>query len=127
MVARILAGFSGKQDVLRYALTASSPETKDADFTWADFQTKNNSELVAILGNFVNRAFVLIDKNFEGIVPEKAEGTGLEEEVKRALADIPAKLETALAHYKFRMLWYLRWKLLELAINIWRMPSHGKL
>jgi methionyl-tRNA synthetase len=97
-----LQDFPGKQDVLRYALTASSPETKDADFTWADFQTKNNSELVAILGNFVNRAFVLIDKNFEGIVPDKAEGTGLEEEVKRALADIPAKLEAALAHYKFR-------------------------
>ncbi|MFM7021042.1 MAG: methionine--tRNA ligase, partial [Aquirufa sp.] len=97
-----LQDFPGKQDVLRYALTASSPETKDADFTWADFQTKNNSELVAILGNFVNRAFVLIDKNFEGIVPEKAEGTGLEDEVKRALADIPAKLEAALANYKFR-------------------------
>lgn len=97
-----LQDFPGKQDVLRYALTASSPETKDADFTWADFQTKNNSELVAILGNFVNRAFVLIDKNFVGIVPPKAAGTGLEEDVKQALADIPAKLEAALANYKFR-------------------------
>jgi methionyl-tRNA synthetase len=97
-----LQDFPGKQDVLRYALTASSPETKDADFTWVDFQTKNNSELVAILGNFVNRAFVLIDKNFDGIVPPKAAGTGLEDEVKRALADIPAKLEAALANYKFR-------------------------
>ncbi len=97
-----LQDFPGKQDVLRYALTASSPETKDADFTWADFQTKNNSELVAILGNFVNRAFVLIDKNFEGIVPVKAAGTGLEDDVKQALAEIPAKLEAALANYKFR-------------------------
>ncbi len=88
--------------MLRYALTASSPETKDADFTWADFQTKNNSELVAILGNFVNRAFVLIDKNFEGIVPEKAAGTGLEADVIAALAEIPAKLDQALATYKFR-------------------------
>jgi methionyl-tRNA synthetase len=97
-----LKEFPGKQDVLRYALTASSPETKDADFTWTDFQTKNNSELVAILGNFVNRAFVLIDKNFEGIVPEKAEGTGLEADVMAALAEIPAKLDQALATYKFR-------------------------
>lgn len=97
-----LKEFPGKQDVLRYALTASSPETKDADFTWADFQTKNNSELVAILGNFVNRAFVLIDKNFEGFVPEKAAGTGLEADVIAALAEIPAKLDQALATYKFR-------------------------
>jgi methionyl-tRNA synthetase len=97
-----LKDFPGKQDVLRYALTASSPETKDADFTWADFQTKNNSELVAILGNFVNRAFVLIDKNFDSIVPEKALGTGLEADVISALAEIPAKLDQALAAYKFR-------------------------
>jgi len=97
-----LKEFPGKQDVLRYALTASSPETKDADFTWADFQTKNNSELVAILGNFVNRAFVLIDKNFDSIVPEKAAGTGLEADVMAALAEIPGKLDNALATYKFR-------------------------
>lgn len=97
-----LVDFPGKQDVLRYTLTASSPETKDADFTWADFQTKNNSELVAILGNFVNRAFVLIDKNFNSIVPPKGEGTGLEADLMAALADIPAKLEVALENYKFR-------------------------
>jgi methionyl-tRNA synthetase len=97
-----LLDFPGKQDVLRYALTASSPETKDADFTWADFQTKNNSELVAILGNFVNRAFVLIDKNFNSVVPPKLEGTGLEADLMAAVADIPAKLEAALENYKFR-------------------------
>lgn len=97
-----LVDFPGKQDVLRYALTASSPETKDADFTWADFQTKNNSELVAILGNFVNRAFVLIDKNFNSVVPPKGEGTGLEADLMAAMAEIPAKLETALENYKFR-------------------------
>ena len=97
-----LVDFPGKQDVLRYALTASSPETKDADFTWADFQTKNNSELVAILGNFVNRAFVLIDKNFDSVVPPKGEGTGLEADLMAAMAEIPAKLETALENYKFR-------------------------
>ena len=97
-----LVDFPGKQDVLRYALTASSPETKDADFTWADFQTKNNSELVAILGNFVNRAFVLIDKNFGSVVPPKAEGTGLEADLMAAVAEIPAKLAVALENYKFR-------------------------
>ena len=97
-----LVDFPGKQDVLRYALTASSPETKDADFTWADFQTKNNSELVAILGNFVNRAFVLIDKNFNSVVPPKGEGTGLEADLMAAMAEIPTKLETALGNYKFR-------------------------
>lgn len=97
-----LVDFPGKQDVLRYALTASSPETKDADFTWADFQTKNNSELVAILGNFVNRAFVLIDKNFGSVVPPKAEGTGLEADLMAAVAEIPAKLSLALENYKFR-------------------------
>ncbi|MHA8089160.1 methionine--tRNA ligase [Aquirufa antheringensis] len=97
-----LVDFPGKQDVLRYALTASSPETKDADFTWADFQTKNNSELVAILGNFVNRAFVLIDKNFDSVVPPKSEGTGLEADLMAAVAEIPAKLAVALENYKFR-------------------------
>jgi len=97
-----LVDFPGKQDVLRYALTASSPETKDADFTWADFQTKNNSELVAILGNFVNRAFVLIDKNFQSVVPPKGEGTGLEADLMATVADIPAKLAAALENYKFR-------------------------
>ena len=97
-----LVDFPGKQDVLRYTLTALSPETKDADFTWSDFQTKNNSELVAILGNFVNRAFVLIDKNFESILPEKSDGTGLEVALEKALAEIPIKLNAALEQFKFR-------------------------
>ena len=97
-----LQDFPGKQDVLRYTLTALSPETKDSDFTWADFQTKNNSELVAILGNFVNRAFVLIDKNFESIVPQKSVETGLEEDLKKAVQAIPTQLSNALENYKFR-------------------------
>lgn len=97
-----LQDFPGKQDVLRYTLTALSPETKDSDFTWADFQTKNNSELVAILGNFVNRAFVLIDKNFEGKVPQKLQETGLEAEMIKAVQAIPATLSYALENYKFR-------------------------
>lgn len=97
-----LQDFPGKQDVLRYTLTSLSPETKDSDFTWADFQTKNNSELVAILGNFVNRAFVLIDKNFDSQVPNKCIESRLESDLILALKDIPAKLDAALAAYKFR-------------------------
>jgi methionyl-tRNA synthetase len=97
-----LQDFPGKQDVLRYALTSLSPETKDADFTWADFQTKNNSELVAILGNFVNRAFVLIDKNFDSQVPVKCSESSLESDLILALKDISAKLDAALAAFKFR-------------------------
>ncbi|MEY4384433.1 MAG: Methionine--tRNA ligase [Bacteroidota bacterium] len=97
-----LQEFPGKQDVLRYTLTALSPETKDSDFTWADFQTKNNSELVAILGNFVNRAFVLIDKNFDSKVPAKADGTGLEDAMMKAVQEIPSTLSTSLENYKFR-------------------------
>ena len=97
-----LQDFPGKQDVLRYTLTSLSPETKDSDFTWADFQTKNNSELVAILGNFVNRAFVLIDKNFDSQVPIKSTESSLESDLMIALKDIPAKLDAALAAFKFR-------------------------
>ncbi|CAM4124767.1 methionine--tRNA ligase [Cytophagaceae bacterium 50C-KIRBA] len=97
-----LKEFPDKQDVLRYVLTASSPETKDADFTWSDFQTKNNSELVAILGNFVNRAFVLLDKNFDSKVPAKLEDSLLETDLKQALSEIPDKLAAALEGYKFR-------------------------
>ncbi len=80
-----LADFPGKQDVLRYVLTANAPETKDNDFTWRDFQARNNSELVAILGNFVNRAMVLTHKYFDGIVPQRG---ALEEADVRAFEDI---------------------------------------
>ncbi|MBO5269039.1 MAG: methionine--tRNA ligase [Muribaculaceae bacterium] len=80
-----LADFPGKQDVLRYVLTANAPETKDNDFTWRDFQTRNNSELVAILGNFVNRVVVLTHKYYDGIVPEA--GT-LADVDGKALADV---------------------------------------
>jgi len=97
-----LQDFPGKQDVLRYTLTSLSPETKDSDFTWADFQTKNNSELVAILGNFVNRAFVLIDKNFDSQLPLKSAKSNSELDLMQALKDIPAKLDAALAAFKFR-------------------------
>ena len=85
-----LVDFPGKQDVLRYVLTANAPETKDNDFTWKDFQTRNNSELVAIYGNFINRTLVLTQKYFDNIVPERGELTDYDREV---LAEIPRIIE----------------------------------
>ena len=97
-----LEDFKGKQDVLRYVLTANAPETKDNDFTWKDFQTRNNSELVAIYGNFVNRAIVLTHKYFGGVVP----GRGVLNEYDReVLAEIPAiieRVEKNLESFHFR-------------------------
>lgn len=97
-----LEEFPEKQDVLRYTLTANAPETKDNDFTWKDFQTRNNSELVAIFGNFVNRAVVLTHKYFDGKVPERHELEEIDEEAINALSEIPAKIEAALDQFKFR-------------------------
>ena len=97
-----LEEFPEKQDVLRYTLTANAPETKDNDFTWKDFQTRNNSELVAIFGNFVNRAVVLIHKYFEGKVPARHELLPIDEEVIKAVAEVPARIEAALDQFKFR-------------------------
>lgn len=92
-----LADFPGKQDVLRYVLTANAPETKDNDFTWRDFQARNNSELVAILGNFVNRAVVLTHKYFNGAVPARAELREVDiralEDIRKAVAEETACLE----------------------------------
>ncbi len=97
-----LEEFPGKQDVLRYVLTANAPETKDNDFTWKDFQTRNNSELVAIFGNFVNRAVVLTHKYFEGKVPEKGAFQPIDEQTLAAAKEIPAKIEASLDKFKFR-------------------------
>ncbi|MDX5340081.1 MAG: methionine--tRNA ligase, partial [Cyclobacteriaceae bacterium] len=97
-----LEEFPGKQDVLRYVLTANAPETKDNDFTWKDFQGRNNSELVAIYGNFVNRAVVLNQKFFQGIVPERGELRGIDQEVLKELAEFPAKIEASIERYRFR-------------------------
>lgn len=91
-----------KQDVLRYALMANAPENKDNDFTWKDFQTKNNSELVAIFGNFVNRTVVLTHKFYEGIVPDKGELTDYDKAALVTLADLPCQISDALKNYKFR-------------------------
>ncbi|MGM0945331.1 MAG: methionine--tRNA ligase [Bacteroidota bacterium] len=97
-----LEEFPGKQDVLRYVLTANAPETKDNDFSWKDFQSRNNSELVAIYGNFVNRAVVLTHKYYQGQIPPKGELTGYDEEVLKALAEFPAKVASSIERYRFR-------------------------
>lgn len=91
-----------KQDVLRYVLTANAPETKDNNFTWADFQLRNNSELVAILGNFVNRAMVLIHKYYDGVVPERGEWTDMERELFASVADSARAEGESLDNFKFR-------------------------
>lgn len=97
-----LADFPGQQDVLRYVLTANAPETKDNDFTWKDFQTRNNSELVAIYGNFVNRAVVLTHKYYQGIIPQRGELTGYDQEILDALAEFPEKIASSIERYRFR-------------------------
>ena len=97
-----LEEFPGKQDVLRYVLTANAPETKDNDFTWKDFQARNNNELVAILGNFVNRALVLTHKYFDGKVPAAGELTDYDRETLKEFADVKAEVENYLDHYRFR-------------------------
>lgn len=97
-----LEDFPDKPDVLRYALLTNLPEAKDSEFTWKDFQAKNNNELVAIFGNFVNRAVVLTQKYFEGKVPEQKELTDLD---KRALADLkemPNKIAASIEVFRFR-------------------------
>ena len=97
-----LVDFPGKQDVLRYALTASAPETKDNDFTWAEFQAHNNNELVAIYGNFVNRALQLTQKYYEGVVPACGELTDYDKETIAEFKDVKAKVEALLDNFRFR-------------------------
>ena len=94
--------FPGKQDVLRYVLTANAPETKDNDFTWADFQARNNNELVAIYGNFVNRALVLTSKYFDGKVPACGELTEYDKETIEDFKNVKATLEQLLDAFRFR-------------------------
>ena len=97
-----LEDFPGKQDVLRYVLTANAPETKDNDFTWADFQARNNNELVAIYGNFVNRALVLTSKYFEGRVPACGELTDYDKEVISQITNYKSQIESLLDVFRFR-------------------------
>lgn len=97
-----LEEFPGKQDVLRYVLTATAPETKDNDFTWKDFQARNNNELVAVLGNFVNRVIVLTQKYFDGKVPMLMQVTPQDQAVIDELAGYPAKISASIENYRFR-------------------------
>ena len=97
-----LQDFPGKQDVLRYVLTANAPETKDNDFTWKDFQARNNNELVAVYGNFVNRALQLTKKYFNSVVPQPGELTEIDHETLREFADVKGEVEKLLEVFKFR-------------------------
>ncbi len=97
-----LEDFPGKQDVLRYVLTANAPETKDNDFTWKDFQARNNNELVAILGNFINRALVLTQKYFNGKVPPIHELTDYDKQTLAEFADVKMAVESSLDTFRFR-------------------------
>ncbi len=97
-----LEDFPGQQDILRYVLTANAPETKDNDFTWKDFQARNNNELVAILGNFINRALVLTQKYFDNKVPQLNELTDYDKETLKEFADVKEVVESYLETFRFR-------------------------
>ena len=97
-----LVDFPGKQDVLRYVLTANAPETKDNDFTWKDFQARNNNELVAIFGNFVNRAMVLTSKYFGSKVPAVSEMLQIDNDIVAEFVDVKSKVENYLDNFRFR-------------------------
>ena len=97
-----LEDFPDKQDVLRYALTSNAPETKDNDFTWKDFQARNNNELVAIYGNFINRVVVLTNKYYNGIVPQPNALTEVDEQTLTELKAYPAVISSSVERYRFR-------------------------
>ncbi len=97
-----LEEFPDQQDVLRYTLTANAPESKDNDFTWKDFQAKNNNELVAIFGNFINRVVVLTNKYYNGIVPEPNDFTEVDEDVLAAVKEFPNIIGKSIERYRFR-------------------------
>ena len=97
-----LEDFKGQEDALRYALCATAPENKDTDFTWADFQARNNNELVAIFGNFINRVVVLTNKYWEGIVPHLGELEEYDKEVLEQLQNFPDKIAASIEKYRFR-------------------------
>ena len=97
-----LEDFPGKQDSLRYALTSNAPETKDNDFTWKDFQARNNNELAAIFGNFINRVVVLTNKYYEGIVPTPNEYSEVDEATLTELKAYPAVISSSIERYRFR-------------------------
>ena len=97
-----LEDFPGQQDVLRYALTSNAPETKDNDFTWKDFQARNNNELAAIFGNFINRVVVLTNKYYDGIVPQPNAFSEVDEQTLKELKAYPAVISSSIERYRFR-------------------------
>jgi methionyl-tRNA synthetase len=97
-----LQDFPDKQDVLRYALTANAPETKDNDFTWKDFQARNNNELAAVFGNFINRVVVLTNKYYNGIIPVPNEFNEVDTQVLAELKAYPAVISSSIERYRFR-------------------------
>ena len=97
-----LQDFPGQQDVLRYALTSNAPETKDNDFTWKDFQARNNNELVAIFGNFINRVVVLTNKYYEGVVPQPNDFSDVDEATLTEMRAYPAVIASSVERYRFR-------------------------
>ena len=97
-----LEDFPGKQDVLRYVLTAIAPETKDNDFTWKDFQTRNNNELVGVLGNFINRVLILTQKHFDNKVPPRGSLTDYDKKTLEELANLRKAVEKNLDNFRFR-------------------------
>ena len=97
-----LEDFPGQQDVLRYVLTANAPESKDNDFTWKDFQARNNNELVAIFGNFINRVVVLTNKYYDGVVPDASEFSSVDEETLAAVRAYPDVIASSIERYRFR-------------------------
>ena len=97
-----LEEFPNQQDVLRYTLTANAPETKDNDFTWSDFQARNNNELVAVFGNFINRVVVLTHKYYGGEVPEASEYLEIDQTILKELKTYPAVIESSIERYRFR-------------------------
>ena len=111
-----LKDFPGQQDVLRYTLTANAPEAKDNDFSWKDFQARNNNELVAVLGNFVNRAIVLTHKYFEGKVPAYAKAEAIDDEALAQIPELKAAMEKSIEAFRFR-------EALGIAMNIARVGN----
>lgn len=111
-----LEEFPGKEDVLKYTLTANAPETKDNDFTWKDFQARNNNELVAILGNFVNRALVLTHNYYEGEVPAAGVLNDVDQQTLKEITNLKADVEKSLDSYRFR-------EALKLAMDLARLGN----
>jgi len=111
-----LEEFPGKEDVLKYTLTANAPETKDNDFTWKDYQARNNNELVAVLGNFVNRALVLTQKYYNGVIPALGELNDVDRAALAEIAKLKAEVEKSLETYRFR-------EALKLAMDLARLGN----